>query len=524
MLTDIRSIARTVLFSLALGLGLTGHTSRSLAETPTTCAQDCFVLTSLSIQGVTAYPLADLSGTYSDYLAREIGVADLVRTADAITEHYRRDGYFLTRAVVAPGDPASGSARIVVYEGYIGEVVVEGSGAAAVSDILKPLELQWVLAIRELDRRLALASDVPGIRLTNRIEPILDNPARHRLVVTAEMDRVDAGVFVENRGSETQGPWQAYASAAANSLAIPGDRVTVSVLTVPEDPDELTYGEWSYTVPISAGTRVRAAVSGYSTNAPPGSSGWLSGDSVAATVAVTSAISRQRDRSLWASAGLDVREVEQSYATGQTMTENLTVARASLWGQIRSDQGNVQVSAQISRGLDWFGATTSPQPGLTRADGTGRFTKVNASVSAYRDIGRYAGVYVAGSAQWSDDPLLGSEEFYVGGSEIGRAYGYGALSGESGVSAVVELRVGWDPAPTEIAFFQVYAFADAGRVWNRGPAGHTDADLASAGLGTRVNFAGRATVRAELAKPLSAVPAGQADDGWRAFIAVSKAF
>ena len=300
--------------------------------------------------------------------------------------------------------------------------------------------------------------------------------------------------------------------------------MTVSVLTVPEDPDELTYGEWVYSVPLSAETRVRAAVSGYSTNAPPGSSGWLSGDSVAASLSVTQALARQRDRSLWASAGLDVREVQQSYATGQTMTENLTVARASLWGQMKSAQGNVQASVQISRGLDWFGATASPQPGLTRADGTGRFTKVNTSVSAYRDIGRYAGVYVAGSAQWSDDPLLGSEEFYVGGSETGRAYGYGELSGESGVSAVVELRAGWDPSPTEVNFVQFYAFADAGRVWNRGPTGHTAADIASAGFGTRVTFAGRATVRAELAKPLSTVPAGQADDGWRAFIAVSKAF
>lgn len=524
MLTDFRSLVRTVAFSLALGLGMTGHTGHSLAETQTTCDQDCFVLTSVSIQGVTAYPLADLSGTYSDLLAREIGVAHLVRTADAITGHYRRDGYFLTRAVVAPGDPASGAAQIVVYEGYIGEVTVEGSGAAAVAAILKPLELQWVLKIDELDRRLALASDVPGIRLTNRIEPILDNPARHRLVVTAELDGVEAGAFVENRGSEAQGPWQVFVSAAANSLALPGDRMTVSVLTIPEDPDELTYGEWSYTVPIGAETRVKGAISGYSTNAPPGSSGWLSGDSVAASLSVTHAIARQRDRSLWATASLDVREVEQSYATGHTMTENLTVARASLWGQMRSAHGSVQASAQISRGLDWFGATTTPGLGLTRADGTGEFTKVNASVSAYRDIGRYVGIYVAGTAQWSDDPLLGSEEFYVGGSEFGRAYGYGELSGESGVSGVVELRAGWDPSPSEITFFQVYGFADAGRVWNRHPGGHTEADLTSAGVGTRITFAGRATIRAELAKPLSGAPINQSDDGWRAFISLSKAF
>jgi hemolysin activation/secretion protein len=97
---------------------------------------DCFVLTSLTIDGVTAYPLRDLAPLYADYLAREISQEDLVRIAQAITDKYRSDGYFLSRAVVPPQGPQRGQARIFVYEGYVGEVEVVGDAAPAFEALL----------------------------------------------------------------------------------------------------------------------------------------------------------------------------------------------------------------------------------------------------------------------------------------------------------------------------------------------------------------------------------------------------
>ena len=70
----------------------------------------CLILTSMLIQGVSAYPLADLADTYDQQLARRVSVDDLVQSANAITARYRNDGYFLTRAVVAETDPAIGAA------------------------------------------------------------------------------------------------------------------------------------------------------------------------------------------------------------------------------------------------------------------------------------------------------------------------------------------------------------------------------------------------------------------------------
>lgn len=521
---SLTALVRSIALAVALGIGMAGHTGRAEADTVSDCERDCFVLTGLGVHGVTAYPLADLSPLYAERLASAVGVEDLVRMADAITRHYRRDGYFLTRAVVAGADAEAGLGQIHVYEGYIGEVVVEGSGAEAVAPLLRPLEQRRILTIGELDRRLALASDIPGMRLTSRIEPVIDDPARHRLIVTAALDRLEGGVFVENRGAETQGPWQVYGWTAANSVARDGDRLSVAVLTTPEDPDELTWVEAAYTVPLAGQTRLKASVSGYDTSAPPGSTGWLSGRSRAAAVSVSHPLVRRKDRSVTVSASLEVREVKQAYMGGQAVEERLTVVRTLASARASGPRGWVSGWTQASRGLKAFDATAVARPGQTRNDATGQFTKVNGGVSAYRDLGPRTGVYAAVSAQWSDDPLLGPEEFYVGGSEFGRAFAFGEGGGDSGVAAVVELRAGVDPPGETVSFVQVYGFVDAGRVWNHTPDGRVSADLASAGVGARVTFNARATLRVEAARPISGRPFDDPDGGWRTFVSLSRAF
>lgn len=485
----------------------------------------CLVLTSMLIQGVSAYPLADLADTYDQQLARRVSVDDLVQSANAITARYRNDGYFLTRAVVAETDPTIGAARIVVFEGYISELQLTGEGARAVEPILKPLVNQRPLTIGELDRRLSLASDVPGIKLTSRIEPVIGDPAQHRLVVETQMTSGSAGAYVDNRGSENQGPWQVYLSGARNSTFTPGDQMTLGVLTVPERPNELTYVDASYSVVAPGGGRIRFGVSGYETDAPiQNASGWIGGSSRMASVTLSHPLIRSRDKNLWLNAGLDVRRVDQNYAATGRSDETLTVARVSVAAQRRFSPGWVAGSVQLSKGLDAFGATTQRSPLNTRYDATGEFVKVNAQVSGYRDLSKYVGVYVEAAGQWSHDPLLSSEEFFVGGPTYGRGYDYGETSGDKAVAGMIEARVGYDPKGDLIAFAQAFAFFDTAKVWNKTPGRDWSEQLSSAGFGSRITFDRKATLRIEIAKPLSRPPYNQPDKGWRTFVSLSKQF
>lgn len=511
--------------TLLAALTWAGSSLDALAqERSGTCATDCFVLTRVSLEGVTAYPLAELASTYDGLLAREVEVDDLVGVATAITDKYRGDGFFLTRAAVGPLEPRSGSATIVVYEGYISEVDVDGPARAVLTPVLQSVAGRRPLRIADLDRRLALASDFPGVELTNSIEPVLGDPAAHRLVVESKLKRAGGGLYLENRGSSSQGPWQAYATGSVNSAILKGDQLAVSVLTTLENVDELSYGEVAYSTVLAGGGRGRFAVSGYTTDAPPTSpNGWVGSQSAAISASIAQPLVRSRQRSLWLNGALDVREVDQAFDGTGSNTERLSVARVWLSGQQRFDTGYVGGTVQLSRGLDLFNATTEIAPGLTRSDADGQFTKLNINLYGYRDLGRVAGVYGQISGQWSDDALLGSEEFFVGGPSLGRAFSYGEAGGDDGVAGMLELRLGWQPKVSALTFVQLFSFVDAARLSNRSPVGWRTTELSSAGFGVRASFKGEATLKVEVAKPLDR-PDYSRRESWRTFVSLSKSF
>jgi len=337
---------------------------------------------------------------------------------------------------------------------------------------------------------------------------------------------LEAAGPVRRSGSEGQGPWQAYLTASLNAVITPGDQLTFSTLTTPETPDELTSAEWAYSTSLGEGRRLRLAVSGYTTDAPPGTTNnWLSGRSHAFSANFAQPLIRSRRKNLWFNAGLDVRHVEQTFISTGLNDEDLTVARVSLAGQYRMDQGYVSGSLQVSQGLDAFGATTDNGATLTRNDADALFTKVNLNLWGYHDLGRYVGVYGEMAAQWSGDPLLNSEEFFVGGPTFGRAYNYGEAGGDRAIAAMVEARLGWDPQPAFVQFLQVFAFYDAASVSNFNVGGGTRSDeLSTAGAGVRVTLGRQIVLKLELAKPLDWVPYTETDNGWRTFVSLSKQF
>ena len=521
--------AATALAALSLGLATTGASSAALAQTAAACepgAAGCFVLLSLTVDGVSAYPLRDLAPLYADYLARPISQAELVTIAQAITDKYRADGYFLSRAVVPPQGETDGHARLRVYEGYVTEVEVTGASAAAVRPMLAAMAGRRPLKLADLERRLMLAGDITGVRVRTAIEPVLDDPAQHRLVVDASLQRLTGSVSLDNRGTRTVGPDQLFARLGVNSLIRPGDQLSLAALTVPSDPGEIAYGELAYSAAFTNGARLRAAVSGSRSgqgvslrNEPAGT------ESRGVGVRLAYPLVRARKHAVWGAVALDARHVEQVYRAGGAYQDELRVVRASVNANHGLGPTASSLYVQASGGLGALGASRSSGFGRSRFDADGQFVKLNAGASHYRDIGRRAGLFLSADAQWSPDPLLLSEEFAPGGQPYGRAYNYAEISGDSGVAGLAELRFGWDPKMRPLTFFQTYAFADAAKVWNtRSALGRRTANFASAGAGVRFTFQNRVNLRVEAAKPLGPSPWETGDRRWRAFASLSASF
>ena len=121
--------------------------------------------------------------------------------------------------------------------------------------------------------------------------------------------------------------------------------------------------------------------------------------------------------------------------------------------------------------------------------------------------------------------LLLSEAFAPGGTPYGRAYNYAEISGDSGVAAMAEFRVGWDPKLKPLTFFQTYVFVDGAKVWNKPTTlGWRTADISSAGAGVRLTFHDRVTLRIEAARPLGPPPWETGSRDWRCFASLWAGF
>lgn len=499
------------------------------AADPAACvpaSDDCFVLMALTVDGVTAYPMKDIAPFYADYLTREVSMADLVRVAQAITDKYRADGYFLARAVVPPQSGPRGFVRLAVYEGYIGEVRVDGPAAGAVDALLAGVTDVRPLKLTDLDRRLTLATDRPGLKLKTHLEPVIDDPARHRLVVYADRQRLATSLYADNRGTESAGPWQLYGRLAANSALVAGDQLAASVLTIPEDPEEFTQGEVAYLYPLATGGSIGMRASAARARDASANLGQVVGnENQFASLRWSHPLARGRRHAVWGALAFDASRIEQDWGAAGGYEDNLRVLRASVFATRQDDGRSLTGFAQLSRGLDILGATDTPGRTRSRWDADGQFWKVNLHASHYRDLGRRAGVYLQADAQWSPDPLLAAEEFAAGALPYGRAYNYAEIAGEKGAGALVELRYGWDPAPQAISFLQLYGFADTAKVWRKDAfPGFKSAALASAGGGVRITVHRRATLRLEAARPLTRTPYVTADKDWRFFTSLNAAF
>lgn len=522
--------ARVAAMGLAAATALCAAPSvaRADAAPATACAQarpGCFVLTGVTVDGVTAYRLANIAPLYSRQLTREVTRDDLVAIAQAITDKYRADGYFLSRAVVPPQAGPAGLVRLRVYEGYIADIAVTGRYARGVRRRLVPLLGRKPLRLAALDRALSLAGDGAGVQLRSTLEPDLDDPARHRLVVATSIARSTVSYQVDNRGADYAGPWEASIRAALNSAVRPGDQVSLAVLTVPDRPKELVYGEAAYFTPLPGDLFLRAAVSASRAEASQAARDTAYGtDSTQLSLRLSDPLIRTRSHSLWAAMAFDARHVSEAASDGGGYSDDLRVLRASLTDDWEGNGASTNLSGQVSAGLSGLGAS-SAGPGRSRLGAGADFWKANLHLSHYRDLSPKIGLFLSTDAQWTANPLLLSEQFAAGGGPYGRAYNYSEIVGDKGVAALAELRLGWDPNRRPLTFFQTYAFLDGAKTWNvRQGFGANSASLASAGAGLRLSFGDRLTLRFEAAKPLTRVPFETGDRSWRGFFVASGAF
>lgn len=466
-----------------------------------------FELRSVEIVGATALPRSDLQAAYSSDLERTVSAGDLAAIAERVTEIYKDAGFSLSRAIVPPQDIEDGRVRIQVIEGYIDDIVISSDQQDfGVRDLLLPLLNERPLRQETLERHLLIASGTPGIRITDTaVDEIGNLTGGFRLSVSLDAWRMFVGAGVDNRGSAAVGPIQGYVAPAFNSVAVPGDLLDFTVSSVPDQPQELRFARTGYGVPIgNNGARLSANVS-YGEVWP--------GDVRRRVENVTETLRfelkgtivplRTRDASVWISVAGSWEDVREQDNNGTVSDDHVRALSAAVDTELRDRyEGINYLTLSIRQGFTAFGASDAGDPWLSRADASGEFTVLNLLYSRYQKINDRWSFNFRAAGQFASTPLLATEEFYLGGSQFGRAYDGGSISGDNALAGSIEVRYDQSIDDQRLKGYQVYGFADHGIAWDLGNGADERYALTSAGAGLRLFFADDLEGSLELAIPV----------------------
>ena len=157
--------------------------------------------------------------------------------------------------------------------------------------------------------------------------------------------------------------------------------------------------------------------------------------------------------------------------------------------------------------LNVRGLSSNPQRFDNKRDGSsGNFTYFRGSAEHTQGVPAGLQLYARGQGQYSASPLVGSEQFTVGGFDTVRGYQEAQAAGDYGFAGTLELR---SPALLKSGGMdgRVLAFSDIGRALVKGslPDQKSHFHLLSLGGGVRLKFLDHLSGSADLGLPLTSV-------------------
>ncbi|MBR1174370.1 ShlB/FhaC/HecB family hemolysin secretion/activation protein [Bradyrhizobium sp. KB893862 SZCCT0404] len=453
--------------------------------------QPQFVLRGINVAGAHAIPRDRIAAVYQPYLGKKVSQADLAAIAGAISDLYRADGFHLSRAIVPPQDIADGRVRIQVIEGAIVQTELKGDGAEqfGVRPMLAPILAEQPSRLATLERQLFLINARPGVRITDTaLEEIGGTTGRFRLVVYLKTWHVFSSFGLDNLGSSSVGAWQTYATGAFNSYLTRGDTLAVNLSTIANDPRELGFARLSYDAPVGVdGVRLGASVL-YSA-VRPGDARRLDSDittTEAFEVRASAVPFMSQSSALTLTVAGTFSNVSEHDLYGPWYNDHIRTASLTADYRLQDRFGGTNFATVTFRqGLDVFGASHFDDDLLSRDGASSNFSVLNLWFTRYQTISDALSLKLSAASQTASRPLFTSQQFYLGGAAFGRGYGAAEISGDNGLAGSLELRFDQKLNFRYWSGYQLYAFGDAGAVWNDGYRLSDGLALTSAGAGVR---------------------------------------
>jgi hemolysin activation/secretion protein len=397
--------------------------------------------------GNTRFASSELEAVLAGYLNRPLDFNGLQAAAAQVARHYRRQGW-VVRTYLPKQDVTEGTITIHVVEAIFGQPEFEGTRPRGIvletvrDRIARHVPGGAPLNLDRLDRTLLLIHDLPGVRVSGRLEP--GRAERETNVVLSVEDDpwLDGVAGIDNGGSRSTGALRATGVASLNSPLALGELLQAQAMA--SQGTAFVRLSWQQPVGLSewrAGANVsylRYRLVGEDFEALD-----ARGHSTGFGVEASYPLLRSRPQNLFLGLAADRKRFDNTVGGATTSRYTVDALTASLSGNRLEDpwlggltQG--QVAAVLGR-VDLGGSpNAAADAATTRTDGG--FVKLRFSAQNERQLASWRQLGLQASGQLASRNLDSSERFYLGGPTGVRAYPVSEAGGSEGVLASAELR------------------------------------------------------------------------------------
>ena len=489
-----------------------------------------FWVETLLITGNTQIPAPALRALVAEAEGKTLTLAQLGELADRITEHYRNQGYPLSRAIIPAQAIDAGVVRIEIIEARYGQISLQNKSAVKDSflqDILASLQSGQSISQAPLDQAMLKLSDVPGVLVRGSLEPGQAVGTSDLLIDATALAAVGGQVVADGYGNRYTGRERL---GLALSLSNPLNHGDVASLNALSSGSGMNYARIGYeTLLNSQGLRAGGAYSDlhYVLGGPVTSADGR-GNAQVSSAWLKLPLLRSRQVNVQGQAQYEQMNLRDRLATTAT-DRHLNSAVLSLSGDW---QDALLAGSMSSWSVGWaagklaFDNDAAQQADAGAAKTEGHFTKWTASVSRLQGLSPKTALYVTASGQWSRHNLDASQKMSAGGPSMVRAYDAGAVSGDRGYFFGAELRRSLDIEGagqwTALAFIDSAHLTVNAKPWLTSA---NSARLSGAGLGLLWTGPQRWSSKLYIATPIGAKPeqVGVAKSS-RAWVELARAF
>ena len=474
-----------VIIAAAASLALMAASARA-ADASLTTQTRVPLLTTVAIEGSTAYQAPQLFDTYRDQVGKPITRESARAIAAALTARYERDGFVKPEIGFDDSLTGRGVLRVQVHEARIARVLIEGDAGrhrAALESIGARLEQARPLRRDDVPQALREMRRIAGMSVTINTRRATDIRNAFELTVQADYSPTTGLVRMNNRGTDQVGPAFLLGQVMFNGLFGREESLGL-IFSAATNPEEYLGGGLYFDTALGdSGTRGNLLL--FRSHSAPDESPVNYTDEYdrrRATLRVSYPLRQQPGSSLTFSGAFDYDDLVIDAQGFVFREDRLRIVEAALRGSWRG-AGAMQYSTNfiVRKGLNGLGAGLQAldlPDDPRRAD----FLLLQLSGTVYRRLGTDWSMRFDAFGQQSAYILPDSERFKIGGDRLGRGFEVAEIAGDQGLGGKLELRRDLVNTDGPFGRLSTYAFYDYGAAWKQDRPGSESAATGGVGL------------------------------------------